>query len=100
MLVMMVISTIIRCGATFCKSTGTIVQRMSIFMSEDGDPFAGGSRTGFEVERAGDRGHGPLLLCSSQIGLPLKRRTERRLPALGGCSVQREVVAGIEVEAV
>ena len=52
-----------------------------------------------QVERAGDRGHGPLLLCSSQIRLPLKRLTERSLPALAVVAYS-EVVPGIEVKAV
>jgi flagellar biosynthesis protein FlhA len=52
-----------------------------------------------EVERGGDCGHGPLLLCSSQIRLPLKRLTERSLPALAVVAYS-EVVPGIEVEAV
>jgi flagellar biosynthesis protein FlhA len=35
-----------------------------------------------EVERVGQQGYAPILLCSSQIRLALKRLTERNLPNL------------------
>jgi len=35
-----------------------------------------------EVERAGEQGYTPILLCSSQIRLALKRLIERHLPSL------------------
>jgi flagellar biosynthesis protein FlhA len=52
-----------------------------------------------EIERAGEQGYAPLLLCSSQIRLPLKRLTERNLPALAILAYS-EIVPNIEVRAV
>jgi flagellar biosynthesis protein FlhA len=52
-----------------------------------------------EVERAGEQGYSPLLLCSSQIRLALKRLTERSLPGLAILAYS-EVVPRVEVRAV
>lgn len=52
-----------------------------------------------EIERAGELGHSPLLLCSSQVRLPLKRLTERNLPTLAILAYS-EIVPNIEVRAV
>jgi flagellar biosynthesis protein FlhA len=52
-----------------------------------------------EIERAGEQGYSPLLLCSSQIRLPLKRLTERNLPTLAILAYS-EIVPNIEVRAV
>jgi flagellar biosynthesis protein FlhA len=52
-----------------------------------------------EIERAGDQGYSPVLLCSSQIRLPLKRITERSLPSLA-ILAYNEIVPRMEVRAV
>ena len=52
-----------------------------------------------EVDRAGELGYSPLLLCSSQIRLSLKRLTDRNLPSLAILAYS-EIVPNIEVRAV
>lgn len=52
-----------------------------------------------EIERAGEQGYPPLLLCSSQIRLPLKRLTERNLPQLSLLAYS-EIVPNVEVRAI
>ncbi len=52
-----------------------------------------------EIEQAGEQGHSPLLLCSSQIRLPLKRLTERNLPSLAILAYS-EIVPNVDVRAV
>lgn len=51
------------------------------------------------VERASEEGHSPVLLCSGQIRLPLKRLIERSLPQLAVLAYT-EIVPGVEVEVV
>jgi flagellar biosynthesis protein FlhA len=52
-----------------------------------------------EAERISQEGYSPILLCSSQIRLAVKRLTERSLPALTVLAYN-EVVPQIEVNAV
>jgi len=51
------------------------------------------------VEQASEEGHSPVLLCSGQIRLPLKRLIERSLPHLAVLAYT-EVVPGVDVEVV
>lgn len=52
-----------------------------------------------QMERAVELGHNPVLLCSGQIRLPLKRMIDRSLPTLP-LMAYTEIVPKIEVEAV
>jgi flagellar biosynthesis protein FlhA len=52
-----------------------------------------------EIELSGEQGYSPVLLCSSQIRLPLKRITERILPSLA-ILAYNEIVPRMEVRAV
>ncbi len=52
-----------------------------------------------EMERVGEQGHTPVLLCSSQIRLPLKRLTERNLPTLA-IMAYNEIIPKLEVHAI
>ncbi len=52
-----------------------------------------------EVERAGEQGYAPVVLCSTQIRLPLKRLTERTFPALS-VMAYNEVVQNVEVRSI
>jgi flagellar biosynthesis protein FlhA len=52
-----------------------------------------------QVERAADKGYNPVLLCSGQIRLPLKRLVERSLPSLA-LLAYTEIVARVDVEAI
>ncbi len=52
-----------------------------------------------QMERAIELGHNPVLLCSGQIRLPLKRMIDRSLPTLP-LMAYTEIVPKIEVEAV
>lgn len=51
-----------------------------------------------QVEAAAEQGYSPVLLCSGQIRLPLKRLVERAQPQLV-LMAYTEVVPGVEVEA-
>lgn len=51
-----------------------------------------------QMESAGEQGYTPVLLCSGQIRLPLKRLVERSLPTLP-IMAYTEVVPKVEVEA-
>ena len=50
------------------------------------------------MEKAGEQGYTPVLLCSGQIRLPLKRLIERSLPTLPVLAYT-EIVPKVEVEA-
>ncbi|MCS6775744.1 MAG: flagellar biosynthesis protein FlhA [Chloroherpetonaceae bacterium] len=52
-----------------------------------------------QIARVTDQGYSAVLLCSSQIRLPLRRLTERTLPTLP-ILAYTEIVPGMEVEAV
>jgi flagellar biosynthesis protein FlhA len=52
-----------------------------------------------EMDHMGEQGYSPVLLCSSQIRLPLKRITERSLPSLA-ILAYNEIVPRMEVRAV
>ncbi|HLK55687.1 MAG TPA: flagellar biosynthesis protein FlhA, partial [Chthonomonadaceae bacterium] len=52
-----------------------------------------------QVEHAAEQGHSPVLLCSGQIRLPMKRLIERSLPTLP-VMAYTEIVPKMEVEAV
>ncbi len=51
-----------------------------------------------QMETAGEQGYTPVLLCSGQIRLALKRLVERSLPTLP-IMAYTEVVQKVEVEA-
>jgi flagellar biosynthesis protein FlhA len=51
-----------------------------------------------QVEQASERGYSPVLLCSGQIRLPLKRLIERSLPTLP-LLAYTEIAPKVEVEA-
>jgi flagellar biosynthesis protein FlhA len=51
-----------------------------------------------QVEQAAEQGYSPVLLCSGQIRLPLKRLIERSLPGLS-LLAYTEIVPKVEVEA-
>ena len=53
---------------------------------------------GAQMDLVGEQGYNPVLLCSGQIRLPLKRLIERSLPTLP-VMAYTEVVAKVEVEA-
>ncbi len=52
-----------------------------------------------EVSRAGELGYTPVVLCSSQIRLALRRLIERNLPALP-VMAYNEIVQNIEIRAI
>ena len=52
-----------------------------------------------QMEAAADQGYNPVLLCSGQIRLPVKRLIERSLPTLA-VMAYTEIVPKVEVEAV
>ena len=52
---------------------------------------------GAQIEQASDQGYNPVLLCSGQIRMPLKRLVERSLPALA-LLAYTEIVPRVEVE--
>ena len=52
---------------------------------------------GAQIERASEQGYNPVLLCSAQIRLPLKRLVERSLPTLA-LLAYTEIVPRVEVE--
>ena len=54
---------------------------------------------GEQLEQASEMGYNPVLLCSGQIRLPLKRLVERSLPTLPLMSYT-EIVPKVEVESV
>jgi len=52
-----------------------------------------------QLDQAADQGHNPILICSGQIRLALKRLIERSLPSLS-VMAYTEIVPKVEVEAV
>ena len=50
-----------------------------------------------QVEHAAEQGYNPVLLCSGQIRLPLKRLIDRSIPSLPVLAYT-EIVPKIEVE--
>ena len=54
---------------------------------------------GAQAEQMAAMGYVPVILCSSQIRLPLRRLIERSLPSVA-CIAYNEVASGVPVEAV
>lgn len=54
---------------------------------------------GSQAEQMAAAGYAPVLLCSSQVRLPLRRLIERSLPSVA-CMAYNEVANGMSVEAV
>jgi len=52
-----------------------------------------------QIEQAAEQGYNPVLLCSGQIRLPLKRMIERSLPSLP-VMAYTEIMPKVEVEAI
>jgi flagellar biosynthesis protein FlhA len=52
-----------------------------------------------QMDRAAEQGYNPVLLCSGQIRLPLKRMIERSLPTLP-VMAYTEIVPKVDVEAI
>ena len=52
-----------------------------------------------QMDSAAEQGYNPVLLCSGQIRLPLKRMIERSLPTLP-VMAYTEIVPKVEVEAI
>ncbi len=52
---------------------------------------------GVQLEQASDQGYNPVMLCSAQIRLPLKRLVERSIPSLA-LLAYTEIVPRVEVE--
>jgi flagellar biosynthesis protein FlhA len=50
-----------------------------------------------QLERAAEQGYSPVLLCSGQIRLPMKRLIDRSIPALPVLAYT-EIVPKVEVE--
>jgi len=54
---------------------------------------------GAQAEQMATMGHVPVVLCSTQVRLPLRRLLERALPSVA-CIAYNEVASGVSVEAV
>ena len=52
-----------------------------------------------QVEQAAEQGHSPVLLCSGQVRLPMKRLIDRSLPTLPVLAYT-EIVPKVDVESV